>query len=991
MSLEVANLVARYSVEIDGARQAINEMRQFTDAARQAGTVSAQSADRFDDLAESTERVVASQAKAVRRVFDVTNEIRKQGVTAREAAQEVAQWDQRIADAARQVDQLRAAGIEPPQELFNLSEGILPPGVRERVEQFRDLLDELNTALGQADAASSRTNRSLRRLGNGFARVQGEVKANQQPLRTFLRQLLSINNGSIFTSYGIASLVGRLTGLGLVAAGIIRGFQKLIQRFREGADAVDAFTRADDGLARMVRDFEDLENVDLGKLVGQLEDIRIRLSNLGAVDDVLGAERLLEIAVDFQFLNATPDDLDRTLQQLFRTVQSLDFSGLAEFDLGTPGLIEDLNRKYQELADQGLSQATLRQMAFLDLQQIATQQAGVAAQREADEQKTLAYQLGQMEGLWRNVVVENESFQESVAGVVASIQRAQPALEWLVDFFGNTLGRAVKLGIDAIEGFQLIWNSLVNVLAGGTAILEEILTLGFGDTSDLQAIADEAARANDRLLALRKARTQFAEQGVDAADAYANVLAHVADQASLNIAFFEQLRQVTGATTGETRDAIQAVLDQADAWGFDASQVKLMRDQLDAYATETSNAGDATVDFVGSTTDALASLKRELDNVGEGRRFTDVLAKIGEASLALRESPDDARAALAFFDAYQDGIAAALNGGAEKIAAFREFVEEQLRPQLSTQEYETIIGVIQDVEGAFGPLAASAERFKGEADTAAGTVATYGDNAATAAGQTNELQGAVEGAHGALMDLSNGGPYTVDIVARWTQELASAPLDTPSGGARPPVRASEPPSSTPFAGVDRAITQFQQLDRDAAVARGETVPRPPPPDVGEGVSSRELADFNKALREATSSTRNLSTNQEAAVRDAIDQQNTLRQEARLREATENLFRTVGGGGGGGGGGSDLMDIEEVRAFMQEVNRAIAIASRGGVRIGTAGNAIPFEPGSFINTEGNQISIDTILIRGVWDYTDPATRRQIVKELQEALQDLQGEL
>lgn len=120
----------------------------------------------------------------------------------------------------------------------------------------------------------------------------------------------------------------------------------------------------------------------------------------------------------------------------------------------------------------------------------------------------------------------------------------------------------------------------------------------------------------------------------------------------------------------------------------------------------------------------------------------------------------------------------------------------------------------------------------------------------------------------------------------------------------------------------------------------------------------------------------------------------------LAEAAANFFEVAGlgkpGGGGGGGGGRAKTDdfaatLEQIRALISAVNQAVAIGINGGVRIGTSGNVVPFMPGTFLNASGNQIAVETIVIRGVWDFADPATRRQIVKELESALRELKSEL
>ena len=109
----------------------------------------------------------------------------------------------------------------------------------------------------------------------------------------------------------------------------------------------------------------------------------------------------------------------------------------------------------------------------------------------------------------------------------------------------------------------------------------------------------------------------------------------------------------------------------------------------------------------------------------------------------------------------------------------------------------------------------------------------------------------------------------------------------------------------------------------------------------------------------------------------------------------NMRPSGGGGGGGGGGGSaredKLLAIEEIRKFIEQVNKAVKAGISGGVVYSTAGNAIPIGgPGEFVKNEGG-VNVGTINLRGVWDFADPAAKREIVRQLQEALAQYQKEV
>lgn len=120
-----------------------------------------------------------------------------------------------------------------------------------------------------------------------------------------------------------------------------------------------------------------------------------------------------------------------------------------------------------------------------------------------------------------------------------------------------------------------------------------------------------------------------------------------------------------------------------------------------------------------------------------------------------------------------------------------------------------------------------------------------------------------------------------------------------------------------------------------------------------------------------------------------------RREAFERAANERnrMFGTKpqGGGGGGGGGGGELASLADIRRLIQEINTAIGIGLRG-YRIGTAGNAIPFEAGQYFSSDqSGGVNINTLLIRGVWDFADPQAKRQIIKQMEEALRGFRAEI
>lgn len=95
-------------------------------------------------------------------------------------------------------------------------------------------------------------------------------------------------------------------------------------------------------------------------------------------------------------------------------------------------------------------------------------------------------------------------------------------------------------------------------------------------------------------------------------------------------------------------------------------------------------------------------------------------------------------------------------------------------------------------------------------------------------------------------------------------------------------------------------------------------------------------------------------------------------------------------GGGGGAGGALASLAQIQELFRRVNDAIKIGINNNIRFGTAGNTIPTgAPGEFLNTKGG-VLIQTLNLRGFWDFTDPAAKRDIVRQLKELLAELSRE-
>lgn len=1031
MSVEVANLVSRFSVVVEGVEDSIRAARNFVDAAEQAGKVSSSTADRVNSLADSVERSVGSFQKGADALGGTIAKLQVMAGSVEEARTAVGEWSKNIDQARSDVENLVAAGEQIPQWLGDMAQGFVDTEAviqhyvetygmseeaaqqyLEKVQELLDTFQQYGEQVAQQEKLAGQADRSQRRLATGVARARAEFDASGRPMRNFFRQLMNINNGSIFTAYGIASLIGRLTGLGLVATVVIRGFTNLARKFREGAAAVDAFLMADQGVADMVRDFEALGNVNLSQLVGQLDDLRIRLSNIGAVDPLATTQQVLEIAVDFQYLNATPDDLNQTVSELFRTVQSLDFSGLAGFDVG-PGKIQELNYQFQQLASQGMSEAELRTRALIELQNILAERGGIAADRQAREAETLGSALKGMETAWQNATVNNEQFTKTVREMADFIQAAQPTLDALANFLAGAFSTGVRIATDVVDGLRLMFID-AGIWAASTAKkIAEFFSVGFADTSAFDEFIAQSEAAKDQIAILNQLRGGLAGSfgrgdafGDSDLENFATALGNITQQGSLTLDFFDKLKRATGVSVRDAATMTKRLIDQADQFGFSADQVDVLRQGLAAFETQLSSTSNEVAGFGDSSVSALQALNTELDNVSSGKGVIDTIKNLGDASKALRENTN-AKTVTDFFSAYEQALEVALNGGAQKLAAFRKFAEEQLKPQLSADEWRSMEELLSLSEDALASVAADAQKYADDASSAEAVNRTFTDSTVELGDAAIVTAGAIDTQREAIQRLVNDSPYTVDII---TNMITTNQIATNIATEQPRPRRTERPRSgtgtraqsdwETFEQNTRPIVGARIEDPGGAAARAQSRASNVEQRAADAAAAAAAADeayaahraaLSKALDEASTQAMNtgLTLQEEQAL---IEKRMQLNEDARnLRPGAEGVAALFPSGGGGGGGGSDLMNIEEIRRFMQEVNEAIAIAARGGVRIGTAGNAIPWEAGTFVNTQGNNIQIDTMLIRGVWDYTDPAAKREIVRQLQEALAELSGEI
>lgn len=371
--------------------------------------------------------------------------------------------------------------------------------------------------------------------------------------------------------------------------------------------------------------------------------------------------------------------------------------------------------------------------------------------------------------------------------------------------------------------------------------------------------------------------------------------------------------------------------------------------EMDEIQKASGRAGEGIDEFIGevdrippSTRTAEEAIKDFYDQINSSNSIVDSIKSLAVAWHDMEADLTPATAASAFQQLGKT-IELVVNNGIGSLELLRLQAKAAGEIGFATPEQvQAAMTAYDAIEGALTPIAEEAQRVRDRlTQDVAGGFGTTQSAAASATDVINTYIGAL-----------NSIPKTVST--NIIQNFSSTGGIVTFGGTGTPPRQ---------AGITAASTAAREASASTTAIQNIT------PSGSGGKNVREV---------------------QAAVAEAESAKN-------LADNLANVFDTFGLGkaGGGGGGGSKATDdaatLEQIRALISAVNQAVAIGINGGVRIGTSGNVVPFLPGTFLNASGNQIAVEQIVIRGVWDFADPATRRQIVKELESALRELKSEL
>lgn len=804
--------------------------------------------------------------------------------------------------------------------------------------------------------------------------------------------LLKVGDGATAGARGLAMMAAKAAPLVVVLAAIGAAVGTVFAAFKiltgESGQLAQRASTLNPQLREVALNLKDIKSIGHIDLAAMLGDTGNKLAAFGF--DRAAADDIANLGNKLQFLNTVPGDIDQTMSALTQLTTRLDPSGLIEYGVN----IQKITTLIREMESQGFTPGTIAAAAYNEVQRQVAARAGEIADQSAREGASFAQLKQDYQNLQQQLADQKLSapleefvghlrnFMPLITGAftdikVSIVEAANEILGWVEvnrEWFQKTLG---FLGFIK-EGFMGLIDILQVVTAGFMAVgaaASGNLASAAVHVADMKAQFDQIGQRNDRI-ELEFEISGFLhdiENGKDALDAFASRLANVGvehDNLDLFIEAYEDLSTLAQVTPKEQMAINQTLIDQARIIGLDATEVSYLVTQNqkltqglrdEATAAREANAG------LGQLPATYEEVRDQMKNfTTQGDQLIAGMQSLADAWRTMQDdlTPRNAMAALSQFNKVLDMV---IFQGIESIEILKLRAQAAFAAGFITQaQLDQAIQGYEEVAAAVAPIAAEAEIVKdklreaannaGPAVTGLGTdIETAGNQAAVATGQIDFLATSITTAQA---NAARGLVFPISFTSMPFTMAGGAPVGGGvGGGIKPPT----------------------------------------------GVVGNEAAQAAKAASSAASSAASATSNANKTILAAEALMATADAKAREPVTTPSKFweglaplASPRSGGGGGGGGKSVEDefaasLEQIRALMRAVNEAIAIGIRGGVRIGTEGNVVPFEPGTFLNAQGNQLTVDTIVIRGVWDFADPATRRQIVKELEQALRELKDEL
>lgn len=899
MAVEVASLLARISLSLQGVPEVQRQIESVQGQLSKLGQVSELEAQRIQNLANQVQVAGIRAEQAATALNVATRAIETQGATVDEARAAYEQLSRELAGAAAEIEALQsktrlsADEYRRYVELLALVEGGLQ-GVESETGKLANLYLQFVDAQEQSVSATSRFISSKQRLAQEVARLQGTGGTAGRGLRGFVDSLKNINNGSILTASSLISLAARFTKLGAVIGIVLAAVFKLWRAFRQAFDLraqVAHLGQLSDTLAQLSTRADTART----QVLAFSKAVENSFRALGEARPEQATEAVVKLAEELRFLTVDKD-LNRTVQ-LVR---------------------EALRGNMQPLAEAtGLSIRRLRDQVG-DLTRVVDENVAIN-RRWAAIQAEVARNQNRINTAQENSITSFRDIKTALANLWDSIARL------LGPSFGDLLEQVkkfIELSTPFVRGIAQGLIPVFRLLQAALALVNTVM----------EAVVETAAKAQRAL---------------------AGFLRTVA----VGIRPLQRWADFLDAGAQETENLLKAMREAPS--------------RIDDFSFSIDGAAS-------SLEQARAAARQFISDVRGGTGLIATIRNLGEASKALREGPDPSTA-LAFANAYEAAFTQVFEGGIEKIRALQEFFGRQFAEgRLGEKEFEALQKVLDATVAAYEPLQKEVNDFFGATQSAkTGLQGTTGAMQ-TATSAAYSLADGAETAARALDQMS--GTYVVDIVQRVSTVGAGDGGGGIVGGAISLLTGGIP-------GIGRAVGRSI-----ANRVRGGTPNRNPFVDETERLKRRFGGGTGRPA--STPSAPGPWASPELA--------QVLRERAKARQAEENLDRVrrqaeelAGlfprrGGGGGGGGGPRGATIEEIREFIQQVNRAIIAGIRGGKVFSPAGNAIPLTEGAFINARGGAL-VENVTIRGVWDFADPAAKREIVRQLREALQQFSKEV
>lgn len=584
----MAELRDELILDVSRALAEVDELERALDRALASASVNIDTAD-----LQRTERLALDTAGA----FDeVTEQVR---LTAGEY---------------RAVNRLIAEG-EDATRAIGIVTGQVARAADDVEGSFRRVAASMDTSEDEARRLAAELARSVReadQLNADLRAVARSMDLTEDQARRFAAAAAagaSATAGANTAALGLASSWGRVQGLivGAVAAIGIRG---LIGQFRQAVDASANLAESVNAVnvvfaqgSEVILDASEVAARRYGVSSRELNEAATRvgssLQNAGFDADEAAETflRLQERASDTaSVLNTDVNEVLVALQAALRG----EFDSIERFtggmnqaavqakamSLGLVGLNEELD-----------NQARAQGVIALFLERTARFQGDFAntADSAANRQRTLASEIENTRAklgdalipafetfldIGQRFIIDVRAMSESVRTMSGDMEAATPAVLNLADVIGG-LPRGFGVLGDVIGG---LGSGLVDTTQGVFGFANALRSgEGFGAAVENFEEAGAAIGGMFDTLQQRAILESYIadlKSGIDPALAFANATAATAQSNELTVESFQALARISGASDERLIDATKAMIAQGEAAGFDADEIRVLKDQL---------------------------------------------------------------------------------------------------------------------------------------------------------------------------------------------------------------------------------------------------------------------------------------------------------------------------------------------------------------------------------------------------------------------------